>query len=93
MTGTDPPSRPHQAGRPADGSATRAEIGPGTADPNSPPQAVSVAFYGRTACAAGTDDSRADRHRQLTLCHAAVAARGWQVTAEFFDEDCRAGYP
>jgi hypothetical protein len=54
---------------------------------------VPVAFYGRTAHAAGTGDSRADRHRQLALCHAVAAAAGWQVTAEFFDEDCRAGDP
>lgn len=93
MTGKNPPSRPHQAGRPADDSATRAKSGPGTAEPDSPPRAVPVAFYGRTAHAAGTCDSRADRHRQLALCHAVAAARGWQVTAEFFDEDCRACYP
>ena len=71
---------------------TPAAGGPGTAGPDSPPQAVPIAFYGRTACAAGTGDSRADRHRQLALCHAVAAARGWPVTAEFFDEDCRAGY-
>ncbi len=92
MTGKKPSGRPHQAGRPAGDSATRAESGPGAAAPNSPPRAVPVAFYGRTAHAAGTGDSRADRHRQLALCHA-VAARGWQITAEFFDEDCRAGCP
>ena len=93
MTGKSPPGRPHQAGRLDGDSTTRAASGPGTADPNSPPQAVPVAFYGRTAHAAGTGDSRADRYRQLALCHAVAAARGWQVTAEFFDEDCRAGYP
>ena len=90
MTGTDPPGRPHQAGWGACDSMTRAASGPGTAGPDSPPRAVPVAFYGRTACAAGTGDSRADR--QLALCHA-VAAGSWQVTAEFFNEDCRAGYP
>jgi hypothetical protein len=93
MTGKSPPGRPHQAGRPAGDSMTRAGSGPGTAGPDSPPRAVSVAFYGRTAHAAGTGDSRADRHRQLALCHAVAAARGWQVTAEFFDENCRAGCP
>jgi len=93
MTGKKPSGRPHQAGRAAGESATRAESGPGTAAPNSPPRAVPVAFYGRTAHAAGTGDSRADRHRQLALCHAVAAARGWQITAEFFDEDCRAGCP
>ena len=52
-----------------------------------------VAFYGRTAHAAGTGDSQADRHRQLALCRAVAAACGGQVTAEFFDEDCRADSP
>jgi hypothetical protein len=56
-----------------------------------PPWGVPASFYGRTACAAGTGDSRAGRHRQLALCNAVAAACGWQVTAEFFDEDCRAG--
>jgi hypothetical protein len=93
MTGKCPPGRPHEAGRPAGGSMTRAGSGPGAAGPDSPPWAVPVAFYGRTACAAGSVDSRADRYRQLALCHAVVAARGWRLTAEFFDEDCRAGYP
>jgi hypothetical protein len=93
MTGKNPPSRPQPAGRPAGDSVTRTKSGPGTAGPDGPPQAVPVAFYGRTAHAAGTGDSRADRHRQLALCHAVAAARGWQVTAKFFDEDCRAGYP
>jgi len=93
MTGKSPPGRPHQAGRLADDFMTRAAGGPGTAGPDSPPQAVPVAFYGRTACAGGIGDSRADRHRQRALCHAVAAARGLQVTAEFFDEDCRAGYP
>jgi hypothetical protein len=93
MTGKNPPGRPHQASWPADDSATWAKSGPETPDPNSPPRAVPVAFYGRTAHSAGTGDSRADRHWQLALCRAVAAARGWQVTAEFFDEDCRAGYP
>jgi hypothetical protein len=79
--------------KPSGDSAPRAESGPGTAAQNSPPRAVPVAFYGRTAHAAGTGDSRADRHRQLALCHAVAAARGWQITAEFFDENCRADCP
>jgi hypothetical protein len=54
---------------------------------------VPVAFYGRTARAASTGDSAADRHRQLALCRAAAAACGGQVTAEFFDEACRADDP
>jgi len=86
-----PPGRPHQAARPDGDSKTRAASGMGTADPNSPPQAVPVAFYGRSACAAGTSDNRADQYQQLAPCQA-VAARGWQVTAEFSDEDCRVGY-
>jgi hypothetical protein len=93
MTGKKPSGRPHQAGRPVGDSATRAESGPGTAAPNSPPRVVPVAFYGRTAHAADTGDSRADPHRQLALCHAVAVTRGWEVTAEFFDEDCRADYP
>ncbi len=92
MTGKSPPGRPHQAGLPDGDSKTRAASGLGTADPNSPPQAVPVAFYGRSACAAGTCDNRADQYQQLALCQAVAAVRGWQVTAEFFDEDCRAGY-
>ena len=91
MTGTDPPGRPHQAGRAACDSMTRAASGPGTAGPDSPPRAVPVAFYGRTACAAGTGDSRADR--RSWPCATRSPPRGWQVTAEFFNEDCRAGYP
>jgi hypothetical protein len=92
MTGKSPPGRPHQAGRPDGDSKTRAASSMGTADPNSPPQAVPVAFYGRSACAAGTCENRADQYQQLALCQAVAAVRGWQVTTEFFDEDCRAGY-
>ena len=87
MPGKSPPGRPSPAGRPDGDSETRAASGMGTADPSSPPQAIPVAFYGRSACAAGTCDNRADQYQQLTLCQAV-----WQVTAEFFDEDCRAGY-
>ena len=64
----------------------------GTADPSSPAQAVPVAFYGRSACATAPCDNRANQYQQLALCHAVAAVRGWQVTAEFFDEDCRVGY-
>lgn len=92
MTGMNPRGRPHQAGRIAD-STTPAANGPGTADRDSSLRAVPAAFYGRTAHAAGTGDSLADRYRQLALCRAVAAACGAWVTAEFFDEDCRAGYP
>lgn len=93
MTGMDSRGRPRQAGRLVDDSMTRAVSGPGTADRNSSLLAVPVAFYGRTAHAAGTGDSRADRHRQLALCRAVAAACGARVTTEFFDEDCRADSP
>ena len=92
MTGKSPPGRPHQAGLPDGDSQTRSASGIGTADPNSPPHAVPVAFYWWSDCAAGTCDNRADQYQQLALYQAVAAARGWQVTAEFFDEDCRAGY-
>ena len=93
MTGLNPRGRPHQADRIADDSTTPAADGPGTADRDSSLRAMSAAFYGRTAHAAGTGDSQADRYRQLALCRAVAAACGAWVTAEFFDEDCRAGYP
>jgi len=90
MTGMDSGGRPRQAGPLADDSTTRAANGLGTADGNSLVLAVPVAFYGRTADAAGTGDSRADRHRQLALCRAVAAACGARVATEFFDEDRRA---
>ena len=93
MTGMDSRRRLRQAGRLADDSITRAPSGPGRADRNSSLLAVPVAFYGRTAHAAGTGDSRADWHRQLALCRAVAAACGARVTTEFFDEDCRADSP
>jgi hypothetical protein len=52
-----------------------------------------VAFYGRTAHAAGSGDSHADRHRQLALCRAVIATYGGQVSVEYFDEGCRADCP
>jgi hypothetical protein len=91
MTGKSPPGRPSPAGRPDGDSETRAASGMGTADPSSPPQAIPVAFYGQSDCAARTCDNRADQYQQLALCQAVAAACGWQMTAEFFDEDCRAG--
>jgi hypothetical protein len=57
---------------------------PGTADRDSSLRAVSAAFYGRTAHAAGTGDSQADRYRQLALCRTVAVACGAWVSAEFF---------
>lgn len=93
MTGTRSRGRPRQARRPADDPATLpaddlATAGPGTRIPAAP-----VAFYGRTAHAAGTGDSHADRHRQLALCRAVIAAYGGQVSAGYFDEGCSADRP
>jgi hypothetical protein len=63
------------------------------ADPRTRIQARPVVFYGRTAHAAGTPESQAERDRQLALCRAAVAAYGGQVTAVYFDQGCRADHP
>ena len=93
MTGMNPRGRPHQADRIPDDSTTPAANGPGTAHRDSSLRAVPAAFYGRTAHAAGTGDSQADRYRQLALCRTVAAACGAWVTAEFFDEDCRADDP
>jgi hypothetical protein len=93
MTGNNPRGRPHQADRIPDESATPAANGPGTAHGDSSLRAVPAAFYRRTAHAAGTGDSQADRYRQLALCRTVAAACGVWVTAEFFDEDCRADDP
>jgi hypothetical protein len=93
MTGNNPRGRPRQAGRITGGSATRAASALGAADRDNSLRTVPAAFYGRTARAAGSGDSEAERYRQLALCRSAAAACGAQVTAEFFDEDCRAGDP
>jgi hypothetical protein len=63
------------------------------ADPQTRIRATPMAFYGRTAHAAGTWDGQAERHRQLALCRAVVAAYCGQVTALYFDEGCRADHP
>ncbi len=63
------------------------------ADPGIRIRATQVVFYGRTAHAVGTGDSRADRHQQMALCSAAIAAYGGQVSAGYFDEGCRADRP
>jgi hypothetical protein len=83
MTGNNPRGHPRQAGQLTGDSTTRAASCPGAADRDSSVRAVPVAFYGRTARAAGTGDSRADRHRQLALCRSVAAACGAWVTAEF----------
>jgi DNA invertase Pin-like site-specific DNA recombinase len=62
-------------------------------DPGTRIRARPVVFYGRTAHAADTQESQAERDRQLALCRAAVAAYGGQVTAVYFDEGCRADHP
>ena len=93
MTGRNPRGRPRPAGRITGDSTTPAASGPDAADRDGPVRAAPAAFYGRTARAAGTGDSAADRYRQLTVCRSAAAACGARVTAEFFDEDCRAGEP
>ena len=91
MTGKSPPGRPHQPAGPTATPRRDQPAASGTAAPDSLPQAVRVAFCWWSDCAAGTCDNRADQYQQLALCQAVAAARGWQVTAEFFDEDCRAG--
>jgi len=93
MTGNNPRGHPRQAGRITGDSTTPTASGPGAADRDSPVRAAPASFYGRTARAAGTGDSAADRYRQLALCRSVAAACGARVTAEFFDEDCRAGDP
>ena len=93
MTGNNPPGHPRQAGRITGDSTTRAVSAPGAADRDSSLRAAPAAFYGRTARAAGTGDSQADRYRQLALCRTVAAYCGARVTAEFFDEDCRADDP
>jgi hypothetical protein len=56
------------------------------ADPRTRIRARPVVFYGRTAHATGTQESQAERYRQLALCRAAV-------TPVYFDEACRADHP
>ncbi len=85
--------RHRQPRRPEDGSAVLQADDLAAADPRTRIRARPVVFYGRTAHAAGTQESQAERHRQLALCRAAVAAYGGQVTAVYFDEGCRADHP
>jgi hypothetical protein len=93
MTGTRTRRWPHPAGRPADDLAAPVAVNPATAGPGALTRGTTVVFYGRTAHAAGTRDSQADRHRQLALCRTVIAAHGGQVIAEYFDEGCRADRP
>jgi hypothetical protein len=93
MTGTRSRSRPHRAGRPTADPAAPLAGDLATASPGVWIRATPVAFYGRTAHAADSRDSQADRHRQLILCRAVIAAYGGQVVVEYFDEGCRADRP
>lgn len=63
------------------------------ADPEIRFRVTPVVFYGRTAHAARTRESAAERHRQLALCRAVTAASGGQVTTVYFDENCGADHP
>ena len=93
MTGTRSRGRPRQARRPADDLAALQADDLAATGPGIRIRATPVVFYGRTAHAAGTSDSHADRHRQLALCRAVIAAYGGQVSAGYFDEGCRADRP
>jgi len=93
VKGTRSGGRHRQPCRPEDGSAVLPADDLAAADPKTQIRATSVVFYGRTAHAAGTQESQAERHRQLALCRAAVAAYGGQMTAMYFDESCRADHP
>ena len=85
---------PHrQPCKPEDGSTVSLADDLAAAEPQTRIRARPVAFYGRTAHATGTWKSQAERHRQLALCRAVVAACGGQVTAVYFDEGCRADHP
>jgi hypothetical protein len=93
MTGTRTRGWPRPAGRPADDLAALPGGNLAIAGRGALARGTAVAFYGRTAHPAGTWDSQADRHRQLALCRAVVAAHGGQVIAEYFDDGCRPGCP
>lgn len=84
--------RPCQA-RPAHDLATRLTGDLQTAWARIRIPATPMAFYGRTAHAAGTWGSQADRSLQLVLPRAVIAACDGQIGNELFDEDCRADRP
>jgi hypothetical protein len=85
--------RHRQARQRENGSAVLQPDDVAAADPGTRIRARPVVFYGRTTHAAGTQESQAERDRQLALCRAALAAHGGQVTAVYFDEGCRADHP
>jgi hypothetical protein len=93
VSGTRSRGRHRQPRRPEDGSAVLRADDLAAADPKTRLRTTSVVFYGRTAHAAATPESQAERHRQLAPCRAAVAAYGGQVTTVYFDENCRADHP
>jgi hypothetical protein len=63
------------------------------ADPGIRIGATPAVFCGRAAHVTGARESRTGRHRQLTVCRAAVAACGGQETAVYLGEGCRADHP
>ena len=83
---------PSQA-RPAHDPATRLAGDLTTAEAGIKIPATPVAFYGRTACAAGSGDGQADRYRPLVLCRSVVAACVGALVSGSFDEGCRADRP
>ncbi len=93
MTGTHSRGRPRRARPPADNPAVVPAGDLDAAGLAARIPAAPVAFYGRTAHAAGTGDSQAGRRRQLALCRAVIAIYGSQVSVEYFDESCRADCP
>ena len=93
MSRTRSRGRHRQPRQREDGSAVLQADDLAAADPRTRIRTRPVVFYGRTAHAAGTQESQAERDRQLALCRAAVAVYGGQVTAVYFDEGCRADRP
>jgi hypothetical protein len=81
-----------QARRPEDVPAALRAGDLAAADPGTRIRATPAVFYSRTAHAAGTRESPAERHRQLALCRATVASYRGQVGAVYFDEGCRADH-
>ena len=85
--------RHRHPGKPEHGAAALSADDPAAADPGTWIRATPVAFYGRTAHAAGGWDGQAEQHRQLAQCRAIVAAHGGRLIALYFDENCRADHP
>jgi len=84
--------RPQSRRLEGDPAALRAD-GLAAADPGIRNGATPAVFCGRAAHVTGARESRTGRHRQLTVCHAAVAACGGQETAVYLGEGCRADHP